>query len=113
MPPEIKRHFHRDLDVDRARIEAFVGEPEAVRLRVLAELRRRSGSDEFSMQLALVGILIAVVAAIVPAPEVAIGVPLLARLAASVATGLMATSRSAGPLAQSLAVAEHVRSRLR
>lgn len=51
--PEVQRHLHRDNDVTRDRLDAFVTDDDATRLRVLAELRTRSVDQETTLTLTL------------------------------------------------------------
>jgi hypothetical protein len=51
--PEVQRHLYRDNDVTRDRLDAFVTDDDATRLRVLAELRTRSVDQETTLTLTL------------------------------------------------------------
>lgn len=74
--PEVQRHLHRDNDVIRDRLDAFVTDDDATRLRVIAELRTRSVDQETTLTLTLQSAAIATVAVmlaavrhdVVPAP---------------------------------------------
>jgi hypothetical protein len=91
MSPEFVAHLHKDTDVDQARIDKFVAAPTAVRLRVLAELRRRAGSDEFGTQLALMGVLVAIAVAVIPqsSGEPLPDLPMWVRIGSGLFTGIM------------------------
>lgn len=71
--PEVGRHLHEHIDVTRAELDAFLGEDDAVRLLVLAELRAQTADQETSIVLTLEAAGTAVVAIMLSRIPVAAG----------------------------------------
>lgn len=71
LDPAVAEHIHFDEAVDEERVARFLDASSALRMRVLAELRRRVGTDQSSGELAVVGLAIALVVALMPSTPAA------------------------------------------
>lgn len=72
--PQVEQHLNADLDVSRARLEAFGGEDVDSQLRVIAALRARADNQEasqllgvHSMSIAVLALILALIPGLVPA----------------------------------------------
>jgi len=69
LPPEVRAHLHRDVQVTPERVRAFGKADYALRLRVLAVLRERSSDQSMTSMVAIFAIAISLIFVFVKPPH--------------------------------------------